>query len=370
MNEGPSSNNAAISPALLFQAIKQQWCCWEDCQGSHVTHTTWGSGIITKVESRASRDPIIWVDFRGATGAKRFVANSICDGMVFSSISLPGKVHRDVKARQQQAETAQPKVVQPASKPEARRDTPAPATKQQNPGLHEQPSTQAQNRPDTHRAAAVRRALQQYGVDRLYYMTPVANVPSILHHGILSHNTAAGLPHADFSLAWMQDQRDRTTIPIGNRPLHDYANLYFATHTPMQYVLTHPNKWGHPQISQDELVFVEVDPVRAFLAPGMVFTDGNAGRYLTCFYCDPKDLQCLDWNILRQKRGTNSDYRRLKAAEVLVWDRIPVDWFMRIVVYSERGGVLLGKQVQTYNKRWRTAVTVACAYEIDTSLYY
>src|SRR6266496_6085780 len=68
--------------------------------------------------------------------------------------------------------------------------------------------------------------LNMYGVDRCYYMVHQDNLASILANGILSHNKARGLPHHDFSLDWMQDQREKI-IPETGRQLHDYANLYF-----------------------------------------------------------------------------------------------------------------------------------------------
>jgi hypothetical protein len=110
--------------------------------------------------------------------------------------------------------------------------------------------------------------------------------------------------------------------------------------------------------------------VRAFLAPGMVFADGNAGRFLTQFYNNIDHLSRLDWEILGRQRGSGSDYKRLKSAEVLVPDHIPVDWFTRVVVYSQRGANMLGLLLDGYNKGRHKAITIPCAYEIDTSLYY
>jgi hypothetical protein len=367
MHGGQTFDNAAISPTLLAQAIKQQWCRWEDCRGSRVIHITWGPGTITEIEQPGRGGRMVWVDFGGTVGVKRFLAESLHGGQYFTAITLPGAIHATLTARQQEEAARRQAARQAAQQAAQRNSTPAPAPKP--PAATPQPAT-SRSQVEAEKASRVRAALQRYGVDRLYYMAPVFNVPSVLDRGILSHHAAHPWGHTDFSLDEMQEKREQKIVPISKRPLHDYANLYFVTHTPMQYVLTHDNKWDHEQIAQDELVFIEVDPVRAFLAPGMVFTDGNAGRFLTQFYNNVDHLSRLDWEILGRKRGSGSDYKRLKSAEVLVPDRIPVDWFTRVVVYSQGGANMLGLLLDRYNKGRRMAITISCAYEIDTSLYY
>jgi hypothetical protein len=65
---------------------------------------------------------------------------------------------------------------------------------------------------------------------------PIENVPSVLEHGILSHNRCKKLklPHSDISLEGVQDRRDGKEVPNGLK-LHDYANLYFCARNPMMY---------------------------------------------------------------------------------------------------------------------------------------
>ncbi|NMA20497.1 MAG: DUF4433 domain-containing protein [Lentisphaerae bacterium] len=63
---------------------------------------------------------------------------------------------------------------------------------------------------------------------------PIANIASVMAHGILSHNEAAQLNHADISLADVQERRERKSVP-GGLLLHEYANLYFCARNPMMY---------------------------------------------------------------------------------------------------------------------------------------
>ncbi|MGI8601856.1 MAG: DarT ssDNA thymidine ADP-ribosyltransferase family protein [Verrucomicrobiales bacterium] len=61
---------------------------------------------------------------------------------------------------------------------------------------------------------------------------PLANIPSVLEHGILSHEQAARLAHQSVALQAVQDLRDVKRVP-GGLKLHQYANLYFHARNPM-----------------------------------------------------------------------------------------------------------------------------------------
>jgi hypothetical protein len=62
-------------------------------------------------------------------------------------------------------------------------------------------------------------------VKELYFITPIANVLSIMKHGILSHNLSLKVPHQSIAMSEIQDKRKNKQIPGAGR-LHDYANLY------------------------------------------------------------------------------------------------------------------------------------------------
>ncbi len=69
-------------------------------------------------------------------------------------------------------------------------------------------------------------------VRELHYITAIANVTSILQHGILSHTLAAELMHDSVAMPEIQAIRQNKQIP-GARRLHEYANLYFDAHNAM-----------------------------------------------------------------------------------------------------------------------------------------
>ena len=69
-------------------------------------------------------------------------------------------------------------------------------------------------------------------ITELHYITPIANLPSIVQLGILSNKRAAKVKHVSVAMEEIQDKRRQKKIP-GARHLHDYVNLYFDAHNPM-----------------------------------------------------------------------------------------------------------------------------------------
>src|SRR5262245_16376391 len=71
-------------------------------------------------------------------------------------------------------------------------------------------------------------------VAELHCIMPMANIASVLEHGILSYERAARLQHHSVAMQPVQDRRDRKQVP-GGLKLHQYANLYFHARNPMLY---------------------------------------------------------------------------------------------------------------------------------------
>src|SRR3954468_8285242 len=71
-------------------------------------------------------------------------------------------------------------------------------------------------------------------VTEFHCIMPIGNIPSIMEHGILSHERAAKLKHHSVAMQEIQDRRDKKQVP-GGLKLHQYANLYFHARNPMMY---------------------------------------------------------------------------------------------------------------------------------------
>ncbi len=49
----------------------------------------------------------------------------------------------------------------------------------------------------------------------LHYITLIANIPSILTHGILSHRQVVRLTHESVAMQQVQDRRESKVVPGG-----------------------------------------------------------------------------------------------------------------------------------------------------------
>src|SRR5258708_2060216 len=101
-------------------------------------------------------------------------------------------------------------------------------------------------------------------VKELTYITPLVNTPSIVEHGLLSHNRAAKLHHTSIAKEGVQDIRAGKVVPGGLR-LHDYVNLYFNPRNPMMFLR---------RALHADCCIIRVDPSVLNIA-GVVVTDKN-----------------------------------------------------------------------------------------------
>jgi ssDNA thymidine ADP-ribosyltransferase, DarT len=141
----------------------------------------------------------------------------------------------------------------------------------------------------------------------------MANIGSVMAHGILSYERAAQLPHHSVALQPVQDKRDQKQVPRGLK-LHQYANLYFHARNPMLFK------------RKDEaanLCILRVSTEVLALA-GTVISDQNAASDYVRF------LHPRQWHVLNldaiyainwRHEGNPAAYyrhRSQKCAEVLV----------------------------------------------------
>jgi hypothetical protein len=74
--------------------------------------------------------------------------------------------------------------------------------------------------------------MERHDLAELHYITPIANLGSILEHGVLSHRRAQAFNPISVAMQEIQDLRAGRRVP-GGLQLHDYANLYICARNPM-----------------------------------------------------------------------------------------------------------------------------------------
>ena len=157
---------------------------------------------------------------------------------------------------------------------------------------------------------------------------PIANIPSVLVHGILSHEGATKLKHHSVAMQAIQDKRDVKSVPGGLR-LHQYANLYFHARNPMLSARRH------------EDVCVLRLSTAVLNLQGTVIADQNAASKYVRFYAskhwgllDFDDIYARDW---RHPDDQIEEWRHKsrKCAEVLVPQRISAGMLIGAIVVDE-----------------------------------
>jgi ssDNA thymidine ADP-ribosyltransferase, DarT len=163
-------------------------------------------------------------------------------------------------------------------------------------------------------------------VGELFYICRISNVPSILRYGILAHNKVSRIAHDRIDSPEVQGIRDR--VQVGDRMLHDFANLYICGRNAMMLAV----KSAH---GRDAICLLRVSPA-VLDVEGVVVTDGNAARkYETSFFDVPDGLAAIDFDRVHaewwSRHGSaleNYEHKREKQAEVLVPDFVHPAWIV------------------------------------------
>lgn len=165
----------------------------------------------------------------------------------------------------------------------------------------------------------------------LHFITAIANMPSILARGILSHRRARSCPHQSVAMPEIQERRKNKQIP-GARSLHEYANLYFDAHNPMLSMRRTEN---------DSLCVLRVTPDVLDLA-GVIIADRNAASDWAKFLPVDAGLQQIDSERVFARYWTHPDnpyeemsHKSEKCAEALVPDCVETRFIVGAYVANQ-----------------------------------
>ncbi len=160
-------------------------------------------------------------------------------------------------------------------------------------------------------------------------ITPIANIASILKHGILSHVQASKLPHSSVALQDVQDKRDVKRIP-GGLALHEYANVYFHARNPMM---------SRRRTEANQLCVLRVS-TEILKIPGAVITDQNAvSQYVRFSAPDRLHFMNLDYVFARNWKYPDDQIQEwrhssAKCAEALIPRAIPPQYLLGAYVLN------------------------------------
>jgi len=175
----------------------------------------------------------------------------------------------------------------------------------------------------------------------IFRITHIDNLPWILGNGL--HCPSSGKRDPSFITIGNPDiirKRISKSVPIPpGGVLEDYVPFYFTPRSVMLYnIVTGYN--GITQRNQDEIMIL-VSSVDKLSASGVrfVFTDRHALVKWAVFYSDVRDLDKIDWELLRacDFARSDSDFGKVERyqAELLAFQKVPVEALLGIACYSE-----------------------------------
>ena len=171
-------------------------------------------------------------------------------------------------------------------------------------------------------------------IKELHSIMPIANIPSVMKHGILSHNLRKRkrIPNHSIAMSDVQDRRKKKIVK-GGRYLHDYANLHFDAHNPML---------SRRRDMNNEICVLRISP-EVLNLPEVVITDQNAASKYVKFLPSPEGLEILDFDLIYAENWkhpnnqiTEWQHSSTKCAEVLVPDCVEPQYIIGAYVCNRR----------------------------------
>lgn len=177
----------------------------------------------------------------------------------------------------------------------------------------------------------------------LYHITHINNLASVVGSGGLQcYNTLKQNESRYTNIAYqhIQDRRSSKAVPCGPcGTLHDYVPFYFAPRSPMLYAINQGNvpRYAEGQKPVIHLV-TSLEKVITERVP-FVFTDGHGTVELTDFFEDTKQLDKIDWEVMKSEFWADTDddpdRKRRRQAELLIYNFVPWQLIIGVGVLSQ-----------------------------------
>ncbi|NEZ61977.1 DUF4433 domain-containing protein [Leptolyngbyaceae cyanobacterium CCMR0082] len=196
-------------------------------------------------------------------------------------------------------------------------------------------------RLEAHSTAEEDEVPRKIGIEGLFYITHIDNVPSILEKGILCHEEVerSGVKYEPIYDSQIVSNRQSRTVS-GEKGLWHYANLYFQPRNAMLYRIvnnTHPGNIAilfiKPEIINRDDVFI---------------TNGNAASPASEIYPAPEGrryISSVRKEIDREWWSNVDGTKRKMMAECLVPKKVPPDCIRAIYVASDQARDKIASQM-------------------------
>ena len=177
----------------------------------------------------------------------------------------------------------------------------------------------------------------------IYHITHIRNLPNILaDEGLWCDQIVSVRRLAQVGIAHqhIKERRARKVVPVApGGVVADYVPFYFAPRSPMLYVINKGGVEGYKDGQQPIVHLISSAEVVQIAGLRFTFTDGHAEMNISRFFTDLRDLNQIDWNIMRAGYWVDTredgDRRRRRQAEFLVHQFFPLALVERIGVINQ-----------------------------------
>lgn len=177
-------------------------------------------------------------------------------------------------------------------------------------------------------------------VTAIYHITHVNNLRRILAEGGLQcDRSAQELKSVNIGHMHIKERRLNRAVPLGPRgTVGDYVPFYFAPRSPMLYAINRGGVEGYTEGQQPVIYLCSTAETVDEAGRRWVFTEGHADMGYTDFFDDLRDLEKVDWPLMRERywHDTNDDpdRKRRRQAEFLVHKFFPWELISYVGVYD------------------------------------
>jgi len=177
----------------------------------------------------------------------------------------------------------------------------------------------------------------------IYHITHIRNLPNIIKNGGLWCDrivSERNLAHVSIAYPHIKDRRTTKQVPVSaGGTLADYVPFYFAPRSPMLYTINRGNVRGYTDGQKPILHLVSsAEAVKGMKLP-FAFTDGHAPMDISRFFDHLKDIDQIDWKIMRATYWADTiedgDRSRRRQAEFLVHRFFPLSLIESIGVINK-----------------------------------
>ncbi|WP_081933887.1 DUF4433 domain-containing protein [Massilia sp. 9096] len=175
---------------------------------------------------------------------------------------------------------------------------------------------------------------------RIYHITDVANLQSIIDEGALLSDAAMRASGKDVTeigyatIKWRRLNTYRVDCCEG-RFVGEFVPFYFCPRSPMLFTINKGNT-GRPPGCQTTILHLVSNVNRAWsLQQPWAISDGNAGAAYTTFSNATDALEHVAWEVVRSD-AWSGDRMNKKATEFLIEKSFPVDSLLGIGVHNEK----------------------------------